>query len=346
MEGEQVVRTEPCRSCGETKGIKISNVDYWDLKHTAIAKCITCGTAQLDPMLSEHETAKGCLAYYIEESLRSSVDEQKKNALRNFRRGVHFAYSIRKMKRNPIEILELGPGSGYFLQGIQFVFPQVKITVLDVNREVLDFNSAQHGYATIQATPEHTLDELKNRFDLIIARDIIEHVTDIGSVIKNVYAWLKPGGLFHFITPNGHEDAWRFYIRYKAKKETSELLINHVNYFDGNGLAEHLFREKFTEVDYYTYKLKTAFRGRGRKMKTKLMAPVSQKRNADFYITKKIGEVREIQLNKQDILNKWYLKPGRQNAARFICWYKHAEWIKVDPRINVGHEIYGVFEKK
>lgn len=345
LEGESVSRKELCRCCGGKEGVLISRIDYWDIKETDIIKCSGCGTAQLDPMLTDDETSKGCLAYYIEETLRTSHKAQEKNNLRNYRRGIHFAYGLKKKSYSPKSILELGPGSGYFLEGIRFVFPEVKISVLDINQELLDFNKAQHGFDTHLATPEHFIPGLENKFDLIIARDIIEHVTGIDAVFSNVRKYLKKGGLFHFITPNGHEDVWRFYIRYKEKKERSELLINHVNYFDGKGLVDHLSRENFKEVSYYTYKLKTTIRGRGRKVKQKLMAPVSQKRSADFYVNEKIGEIRSVDSDKKEILNKWYLKPNRKTFAKIICWYKHSEWIKVNPRINVGHEIFGIFEK-
>lgn len=346
LAGDSTNRLEPCRACGETRAFIISQVDYWDIKQAAIVKCSRCGTAQLDPMLTDDETAKGCLAYYIEESLRSSVNEQSKNALRNYRRGIHFGYALRRKKFYPNEILELGPGSGYFLDGIRFVFPEVKISVMDINDEVLRFNSEHHGFEGFKTTPEHRITPLEKRFDLIIARDILEHVTDIGAVISNVNAYLKNDGLFHFITPNGHEDVWRFYLRYQKNREVSELLINHVNYFDGQGLSDLLTSGGFDELDYFTYKLKTTLRGRGHKFKDALMAPASQKRSADFYVNEKVAQVRSVSLNKETILNKWYLKPGRSAAARFVCWYKHAEWITVDPRINVGHEVYGLFRKR
>lgn len=344
MHGESVLRIQPCRSCGSETGQKISEVDYWDIRSTNLVQCDKCKTTQMDPMLTDEETDKGCLAYYIEESLRSPLKEQTKNALRNYRRGIHFAYSLKRKGYGLNNILELGPGSGYFLLGIQYVFPQAKCTVLDVNKEVLDLN-AEHGFETVQTTPEHHKSELNSRFDLVIARDIIEHVTDIHAVFTNVYRYLKTGGLFHFITPNGHEDVWRFYIRYQQDKKPAELLINHVNYFDGKGLSDHLTQSGFKEVSYYTYKIKTTIRGRGRKVKPKLMAPLSEKRSADFYINEKMHEIKSVTVSRQDALNKWYLKPGRAFAARIVCWYKHSEWLKINPRINVGHEFFGVFKK-
>lgn len=344
LKGQKVIRQNACTCCGHSEGMLISEIDYWDIAETKIMKCANCGTAQLDPMLTDEQTARGCLAYYIEESLRTSAEQEAKNHLRNFRRGIHFANGLKRKKQELKSVLELGPGSGYFLQGIQFVYPDIEIAVLDVNQEILDFNSKEHGYKGYLSTPEKFYPELENKFDLVIARDIIEHVTHVNAVFENVYRYLKKGGLFHFITPNGHEDVWRFYIRYMEKKR-SELLINHVNYFDGKGLLEHLKRLHFSPVTYYTYQLKTTFRGRGRKLKEKLKAPISQKRNADYYINEKLKELKPLHFSKSEILNKWYLKPKRKFWAKLICAYKHAHRIKVDPTINVGHEIFGLFRK-
>jgi 2-polyprenyl-3-methyl-5-hydroxy-6-metoxy-1,4-benzoquinol methylase len=78
--------------------------------------------------------------------------------------------------------------------------------------DVLKFDKLHHGYETIQTPVEKHLPELDDKFDLIIARDILEHVIDISMVIKNVKQYLKEDGIFHFITPNGHEDVWKHYL--------------------------------------------------------------------------------------------------------------------------------------
>lgn len=343
--GESIIRKDSCSCCGEKSGEKIAVVDYWEIQQSNIVKCGNCKTFQLDPMLRDEQTDKGCLAYYIEETLRTSHVQQDKNNLRNYRRGIHFAFQLKRNNFYPKQILELGPGSGYFAEGIRFVFADAKVTVLDINDELLVFNKTHHGFSGVKSTPEHFQPELENQFDLVIARDIIEHVTGVNDVFQNVYRYLKKGGLFHFITPNGHEDVWRFYIRQKMKNETAELLINHVNYFDGVGLFNHLYKVGFNEKRYYTYKIKTTIRGRGRKFSEKLMAPKSNGIKADYYIQEKLKEIQNLPSDKNQILNKWYLKPNRKFFARLICWYKHAEWMKVNPRINVGHEIFGVFEK-
>lgn len=294
-------------------------------------------------MITQKDTYEGCLAYYIEESLRVSEKEQKRNLVRNFRRGILFGRSLIKKGANPKNVLEFGPGSGYFSAGLKSIFPDATITVMDVNKEILKYNELHHGYSTIEASLENHIPKLDNTFDLIIARDIIEHVIDIAKVIENTYNYSINNGLFHFITPNGHEDVWKHYLTFHHWQSTSELLINHVNYFDGKGLKDFLVKKNFSTIEYYTYKLKTTRKGRGWKISKKLMAPISMKKESAVYIEEKIKELHTANHRKKDVL-KWYINKNWKWLTYIISWYHHANLIKLSPEINVGHEIYGLFK--
>ena len=345
LHGDVVVRREPCRICGTGDGKRIGVVDYWDIRTSSVIQCGHCGLAQLDPMLTHEETAKGCLAYYIEESLRVTQHEHERNLVRNYRRGIHFAHTLKRRGANPKDVLEIGPGSGYFLEGIKAVFPEITITVMDVNKEILDFNAQQHGYRTIQATLEEHNASLDARFDLIIARDILEHVVDVAAVIKNLSAYCRKGGLFHFITPNGHEDVWKHYLTFTDLHENSELLINHVNYFDGKGLCDFLGTQGFTPVEYYTYRFKTSLKGKGWKRAAKLRAAVSKKLEADPFVNDRIHDVQEMSFNKKKVLSAWYLRNPDGTLARLVCAFHHGYLLTLDPFHNVGHEIHGIFKR-
>ncbi|MEI7897072.1 MAG: class I SAM-dependent methyltransferase [bacterium] len=345
LRGELVSREEPCRICRETSGIRIGTVDYWDIKTSAIVVCETCSHIQLDPMLNGEETSMGCFAYYIEEFLRTGKEEQFKNCERNFRRGVVFGYQLKNRNISPVSVLELGPGSGYFATGLQFVFPGAGITVMDINQEVLKFNHEHHHFETIREIPDNFTEQDRNKFDLVIARDILEHVTDISKVVENVNAYLKPGGFFHFITPNGREDIWKHYLTARFEHSPSELLINHVNYFDGKGLKNLMIRQGFAPVAYYNYTFKTTLRGLGWKESRKLMNPVSEKLEAGYFIRDKAGELKSIEFSKSEILDKWYIRPGAKWITRLYCKYHHFEILKLSPDFNVGHEIFGLFKK-
>ena len=346
LDGKTIERYENCRICNEKIGKKIAEVDYWNIKTSRLIKCPTCNHIQLDPMLNESETSKGCFAYYIKENLETSKEEQIKNCVRNFRRGVVFGYSLKKKKISPHFVLELGPGSGYFAAGLQFVFPDIDITVMDINQEVLNFNQEHHQFKTILNIPDKLNNAYSDKFDLVIARDIIEHVSDISNVLKNATNYLKPNGLFHFLTPNGHEDVWPYYLTGKLTKSKSELLINHVNFFDGKGLKDVLIENGFKPVDYYTYTFKTTLHGKGWKINKKLMSPISTKTNADSLINEKAVEIAKINFNKKNILDKWYIKKNAKWITYFYSMYQHYSVIRMNPELNVGHEIYGLFQKK
>ncbi len=345
IEGKLLDRKEPCRMCGEQQGIHVAVLDYWDISTANLVKCPKCALAQLDPMLNDAETAKGCFAYYIEETLRTSQEEQLKNCVRNYRRGVVFGRSLKAKGISPRNVLELGPGSGYFCDGLRFVFPALKVAVIDINQELLTFNLEHHGYSGYLEVPDNLVPECVGRSDLVIARDIIEHVSDISKVVVNVNKYLVPGGHFHFITPNGHEDLWKHYLTHTVAKEHSELLINHVNYFDGRGLKEFLGQKGFTPVDYYTYQLKSTMRGKGWKNAPKLMSRVSRKLDAGMLISEKAKEIAQEGFSIKALLEKWYISQQAKWLTYLYSAYQHDHWVRMDPELNVGHEIYGLFRK-
>ena len=345
FEGEIITRVENCRVCNEQTARQIAMVDFWDIRTSRIVRCEKCHHIQLDPMLTEAETVKGCFAYYIEESLRTGIEEQKRNYIRNYRRGVVFGYKLKKRRITPHLILEIGPGSGYFSAGLQFVFPECEITVMDINNDILAFNRKHHSFKTIQKIPDTFVYDCSGKFDLIIARDILEHVSDISKVLSNLEKYLKPGGYLHFITPVGHEDVWKHYLTSKYTNSASELLINHVNYFDGEGLKNLLIQNGFRPVDYYTFGFKTTIKGEGWKKSHKLFSPVSGKNQADFFINQKVHELPQSEFSKEEVLDQWYILNNAKWITRLYSVYQHFSILRSSPGNNIGHEIYGLFKK-
>jgi len=212
--------------------------------------------------------------------------------------------------------------------------------------EVLRQNREVHAFETINGSPEdiHLLEGRK--FDLIIGRDILEHVTDIGKVIRNVSNLLNPKGLFHFITPNGKEDVWGHYMNREFRNSPSELLINHVNYFDGTGLLNCLSQSGFVKVEYYTYQVKYFFKGKGWKHSEKLAVPVSTQQSAGDLVRSQEQKAGVRSFQKEEILDSFIFRTKIKWLISFYCWYKHHWLIRLNPARNVGHEIHGVFRKK
>ena len=110
LNGPVINRQEACNLCETEIGLLLAMVDYWDIRSSNIVKCPNCGLIQLDPMLSQKETALGCLAFYLERSRIAPAKEQKKNLVRNFRRGIHFARKLKNRGFHPGEVLEIRSG--------------------------------------------------------------------------------------------------------------------------------------------------------------------------------------------------------------------------------------------
>jgi SAM-dependent methyltransferase len=345
MDGIPQTRREPCRICRNPEGIKVGETEYWDLHRADLVACSSCGLIQLDPMPSGEIIATGCHAYYLFELASTPRQEQTRNRIRNFRRGILFGSLIRRKGFRPAQILEFGPGTGHFCAGIKVIFPESIITVADIVEDVLRNNEVVHGFRSIQGSPEEFGNGRKERYDLIIARDILEHVTDVGKVIFNISGLLKAGGLFHFLTPNGTEDAWPHILAWKLYHRPSELLINHVNYFDGKGLKDLLEWNGLVPLQYYTYQLKTTFRGKGWSENPKLAAGLSAGMSAKNYIDLH-GKNREEEITGQGtVIPEWMSKPRSQWPVVFYCWLKHHRMLRIPPRWNTGHEIHGLFRK-
>lgn len=343
ISGPELDRLEPCRLCGARKGQLIAEAHFWDIKETRLLAC-NCGLTQLDPMLTEEETALGCYAYYLDELKRVSPSESARNCIRNYRRGVALAARMRSDGIHPERIMEIGPGNGYFTAGMKFVFPDALVTVLDIVDDVLKQAEQLHGFETIKGTPE-TIDVDAGQFDFLIARDVIEHTIDVGKVLSNVYRLLKPGGHFHFLVPNGHEDRWGAYVRWHLTKEPAEILINHVNYFDPEGLENYLRQVGFETVNYYVGSIKGTRRGQGWKISEKLASAPSTRRSARAEVENASNAITQIQSDRPDIRDQWWHRPNQKWLASSYCKFKNFNLIRVPASLKIGHEVNALMKK-
>jgi SAM-dependent methyltransferase len=329
-----VTRKQPCRLCGSFDAVNIFAVTFWDIETTELVGCTSCRLTQLDPMLSEQAMSKGVYAYYLWQRAHESTASQSKNAARNFRKGYAFAKTL-PVSFRPQRILELGPGSGWFLRGVKEVYPQAEFYAWDIVPEVTAAMAAEHQFYPLSGE----LSDLKvdQPFDLIIARDVIEHLAEAGSSLKKIVSLLGTGGYFHFITPNGHEDLWKFYAaRQLGKKLPAELLLNHVNYFDGAGLRSFLETHNLKKSEYYAYDFSAWRTGIGWRISPQLAAG-SHGLKSDAIIAQYRKLVDSSKAICQVPRLTWFRK----------MWYRWKGWhaLRLNPQFNFGHEIFGLFRK-
>lgn len=106
------------------------------------------------------------------------------------------------------EVLEVGCGTGVVLAQLQRLFPNSRITGMDLFDEGLKFARQRFRGTLIQGDVfQHSFG---NSFDLIGAFDVIEHLDDDEKILRRFYEQLRSGGHL-VITVPAHEGLWSYF---------------------------------------------------------------------------------------------------------------------------------------
>ena len=148
----------------------------------------------------------------------------------------HFrAYEIAKDYIRDKTVLEIGCGEGY---GAHYLSGFCKnITGIDYNAEVVLYAKNKYtrdnlAYRTVKA--ENLSAVLKQKFDVIVSFQVIEHIEDTAVFLETVKSLLNDNGMFICSTPNRLDaspdldtPANRFHVREFLADEYCDLLKRH-----------------------------------------------------------------------------------------------------------------------
>jgi len=110
-----------------------------------------------------------------------------------------FKEALRQIDQNDI-VLEIGAGSGYFLDSLTNI--PLK------NKNAIEFNKSsvrilkQKGYTVYDCSIEQHSVEKENFYDVIVLFQVLEHIYDIKSFLNSAIKALKPGGKLIIAVPN------------------------------------------------------------------------------------------------------------------------------------------------
>lgn len=142
----------------------------------------------------------------------------------------HFWYKARNdlilkiFSKNKIKkalILDIGCGVGSQLEILKQFSSQ--LSGMDVNKLALD-EAQRRGYSVFQADIESWVD-LEEKYDIICAFDILEHLNKDSLALKNIYKMLKPQGFLIFSVPvckrifSDHDS----FLQHKRRYSRSEI---------------------------------------------------------------------------------------------------------------------------
>ena len=102
------------------------------------------------------------------------------------------------------------------------------------------------GFDVRQANVEDM--DLGERFDVVVAADLIEHLSNAGAFLDRARAHLRPGGVICLVTPN----AWGAnpVLKALAGLET-QVNPEHTCWYDPVTLRQLLVRHGFEPIEYY-----------------------------------------------------------------------------------------------
>ncbi|PIN94015.1 hypothetical protein COU54_00590 [Candidatus Pacearchaeota archaeon CG10_big_fil_rev_8_21_14_0_10_31_24] len=108
---------------------------------------------------------------------------------------------ISKVMKRDGSFLDAGCGNGFFMEFIRRLFPKVYLSGLDYSKsEVLE--ARKRGFKVKQSDFGEGIDFPKDKFDLVYAGEVIEHLYDPDFFLEEANRILKPNGFLVISTPN------------------------------------------------------------------------------------------------------------------------------------------------
>jgi len=171
----------------------------------------------------------------------------------------YHSYIKKIIKIEKGNILEVGSNDGYLIN--QFNKKYFKLYAYEISKEMhtglkkLKINSKNYAFEDI---PKKELISNKNKFDIIISNNVLNHCHNISNFFKNVYSLLSPNGYFFLEVPyspwmlinNKFELIYLEHINYfsllglNKVSNTNNLYINKVDFFDYHGKMIRLLISK------------------------------------------------------------------------------------------------------
>ncbi|MFA6364896.1 MAG: class I SAM-dependent methyltransferase [Candidatus Paceibacterota bacterium] len=144
-------------------------------------------------------------------------------ARRNLISVIFSKYDIKNMS-----ILEVGCGAGSQLESLSR--NNNNVVGSDINHKALA-EEEKRGFSVFYQDIEERVTK-GEQYDVVCAFDVLEHIKNDEVAIQNIYALLKPNGLFVFTVPtfqflfSGHDNYLQHYRRYAKREIVQKLLKN------------------------------------------------------------------------------------------------------------------------
>lgn len=143
-------------------------------------------------------------------------------------------------------LLEVGPGYGTFCRLLKDRIPFLKIEAVEPSSSLAKICKDSGINVTQDSVEEFSL-KSKNKFDVIVCFEVIEHISNPLKTLQSFHKLLNKNGIILFSCPNG------LGFDIKILQEKSETIDHeHLNLFNPKAIHKLLERAHFQEVETLT----------------------------------------------------------------------------------------------
>lgn len=200
----------------------------WNNRHgIELRKCKKCGFVFSAVSIYEYVSAGN---QYLETSKNDMILQANKQRLPLLAHEI-----VEKTKLKKGKILDFGCGIGLLALCMQ----EKGFTTYGIEPSKICLEKHKELNIT-SASDLDAFESEKNSFDLIIMKDVLEHVDDPAELLEKVLSYVKPSGYFYVRVPNVYHYPFHWSIDTKS----------HVNHFSPKKLTRLLEKNNMKKVDF------------------------------------------------------------------------------------------------
>lgn len=159
-------------------------------------------------------------------------------------------YALKALRGVEGKVLDVGCGGGVFTRGIKHYRKDLDLWGIDISRKSIDFAKSVSKNVNFVLGSAYKLPFKDDTFDAAVSFDVLEHLDKPTLAIREAKRVLKPGGIFHLVTPV-EASLFTFHgVLFKVfGYNLKEKQIGHINHFTYQGLVDQLKRNGFTPIE-------------------------------------------------------------------------------------------------
>lgn len=225
---------------------------WYKLGNTNTLKCRRCCFKYVSPRLSKKQLLKyykninnnGLFMKDFELRKHDHFNDpvERKNKIRDR----HFEIETTNKFTNCARILDIGCGTGFYFEGL---IGNHELHGIELSQKAVAYTRKRFNALIHECDIDDAIFK-EDYFDVINMTYVIEHLLDPVQIMKNIYKWLRPGGLLLVSSPNWSAIVSRIYREFFRLNDPCQ----HINIFERKSLDDFLSKSGFSvEKVYYPY---------------------------------------------------------------------------------------------